>query len=64
MWSIHSLPLLSRPFWTGVIAPDWALSMGQIEKTVRKQMTYVDFWLFNSNAWNHLNVGKKELMLI
>ena len=31
MWSTSSLPLLSGPFWLGVVAPDWVLSMGRIE---------------------------------
>ena len=39
-----SLPLLPGPVWSGVVAPDWVLSMGQIERfdilTLYKQMTY------------------------
>ena len=31
MWSTHSLPLLPSPLWPGVVAPDRALSMSQIE---------------------------------
>ncbi len=31
MWGTHLLPWLSGPLWLGVGAPDWALSMGQIE---------------------------------
>ena len=45
MWSTPSLPLILRPFWPPVIAPDEVLSMGQIEQfdilTVCKQMIYV-----------------------
>ena len=35
MWITPSLPLLPRPLWPGVVAPDWVLSMGQIEETVQ-----------------------------
>ena len=31
MQSIPSLPLLPGPLWLGMVAPDRALSMGQIE---------------------------------
>ena len=33
LWEMQSnplLPLLPRPLWSGVVAPDWVLSMGQI----------------------------------
>ena len=40
------------------------VSMGQIEQTMYKQMTYVKLWLLDSNTWGHLTVCKKELMLI
>ena len=43
MWSTPSLPLLPGPLWPCVVAPDRALSLGQIEmfdiKTCCKQMT-------------------------
>ena len=32
MWSISSMPLLPGSIWPGVVAPDWVLSMGQIEQ--------------------------------
>ena len=41
MWSTLSLQLLLGLSWPGVVAPDWVLSMGQIEQTVCKQMTDV-----------------------
>ena len=31
MWSTPSLPLLPSPLWSGVVAPDRVLSIGQIE---------------------------------
>ena len=31
MWMTPSLPLLLGPLWAGVVAPDRALSIGQIE---------------------------------
>ena len=31
MWSTPSLPLLPGPLWSGMVAPDRVLSMGQIE---------------------------------
>ena len=31
MWTTPSLPSLPGPLWLGIVAPDWALSMGQIE---------------------------------
>ena len=31
MWSTSSLPLLPGPLLPGVVAPNWILSMGQIE---------------------------------
>ena len=31
MWSTPSLPLLPDPLWSGVLAPDRVLSMGQIK---------------------------------
>ena len=31
MWSIPSLPLLPGPLWSGEVAPDRVLSIGQIE---------------------------------
>ena len=31
MWSTPSLPLFPGPLQPGVVAPDWVLSMGQIE---------------------------------
>ena len=31
IWSTSSLPLLRGPLWSGVVSPDRALSMGQIE---------------------------------
>ena len=40
------------------------LSMGQIERTVCKQMTDIKLWLLYSNNWNHLTVSKKELRLV
>ena len=30
-WSTPLFSLLHGPVWPGVVAPDWALSMGQIE---------------------------------
>ena len=45
MKSSPSLPLLLGPLWSGVVASDWVLPMGQIEVfeiwAVCKQMTYV-----------------------
>ena len=32
MWSTPSLPLLPGPLWSGVVAPDRVLSIGQIEQ--------------------------------
>ena len=34
IWNTSSLPLLPGPLWPGVVAPDWVLSMGQIEQTI------------------------------
>ena len=31
MWDIPLTPLLPGPLWDGVVAPDWVLSMVQIE---------------------------------
>ena len=31
IWSTPSLPLLLGPLWSGVVAPERVLSMGQIE---------------------------------
>ena len=31
MWSIPLLPSLPSPLWPGIVAPDRALSMGEIE---------------------------------
>ena len=31
MQGTHSLPFLPGPFWSGMVTPDRALSMGQIE---------------------------------
>ena len=31
LWSTPSLPLLPGPLWTGLVAPDRVLFMGQIE---------------------------------
>ncbi len=31
MWSTSSLPSLPGPLWPEVVAPDWVLSIGQIE---------------------------------
>ena len=64
MWNTPMLPLLPGLFWSGVVAPDRILSMGQIEQTVCKQMTDVKLWLLYSYTWNHLTVCKKELKLI
>ena len=64
MWSTPSLWLLPGPLWPGVAAPDWVLSMGQIEQTVCKQMTDVKLWLLYSNTWNHLTLCKKELRFV
>ena len=33
MWSTPLLPLLPGPLWPRMVAPDWALSMGEIELT-------------------------------
>ena len=30
-WSVPSLPSLPGPLWTGIVAPDRVLSIGQIE---------------------------------
>ena len=49
------------PFWPSVRAPDRALSMSQVEQTVRKQITDVKLWWLYSNTWNYLTVCKKEL---
>ena len=43
LWGMQSTPSLSSlsgPLWPGVVASDRVLSMGQIEQTVYKQMTY------------------------
>ena len=64
MWHTPSLPLLPGPLWNRVVAPDWVLSMGQIEQTVCKQMTDVKLWLWCCNSWSNLTVCKKELRLI
>ena len=32
MWSTHLLPLLPGPLWPGMVAHDWTLSMGKIER--------------------------------
>ena len=34
MQSTASLPSLPGPLWLGEVAPDWVISMGQIEKIV------------------------------
>ena len=31
MWSSPSSPSLPGPLWLGLVAPDWVLSVGQIE---------------------------------
>ena len=33
--SAYSLPLLPGRLWPGVVAPDWVLSMDQIELTLK-----------------------------
>ena len=38
VWSNPSLLLFPGPLWSGVVAPDWVLSMGQVEKTGCKKM--------------------------
>ena len=60
MWSTPSLSSFPGPLWLRVLAPDRALSMGQIEQTVCKQMTAVKLLLLYSNTWNHLTVFKKR----
>ena len=32
MWFTPSLPSFPDPFWSGVVAPDWVLTIGQIEQ--------------------------------
>ena len=44
MWSTPSLPSLLGPLWPGVVAPDRALSMGQIELNC--------ILMLNWTAWN------------
>ena len=56
-----SLLWLPGPLWPGVIAPDWVLSMGQIElfdnQTECQQMTYAK--LFEIELFDHLTVCKQ-----
>ena len=40
MWSTPSLPWLPGPLCPGVVAPDWALSMGQIELHFYAKLNY------------------------
>ena len=42
--SISSLPSLPAPFWSGVVAPDRVLSMGQIELNIVLMLNWI--------AWN------------
>ena len=43
MCSTPSLTLLPGPLLPRAVTPDRVLSMGQIEQTMCKQMTYVNF---------------------
>ena len=47
MWSTPSLPSL----WTGVVAPDWVLSMGQIERKCVLMLNWI--------AWNRIVLSCK-----
>ena len=46
MWSIPLLPLLPGLLWTGVVAPDWAQSMGQIELNCVLRLELFEIKLF------------------
>ena len=49
------MPSHLGPLWPGVEAPDWVLSMGQIEENVRKQMSDDKLWQFNVFT-NHIYI--------
>ena len=50
LWGIRStssLPSLPGPLWPGVAAPDWVLSMGQIELNSVLMLEIELFWNLN-----------------
>ena len=77
MWSKPSLPLLPGPLWPGMVAPDRAISMGQIELNcilmlnwivwnttvfyIRTVLRYTE--LFKIELFWHLTVCKQKLYL-
>ena len=51
MWSTHLLPSFPGPLWTGLIAHDRVLSLGQIELCVYLCSSE----LFEKEQFSHLN---------
>ena len=41
MWRTILLPLLPDPLWPAVVAPDWILSMGQIEPNCVQMLNWI-----------------------
>ena len=58
MQSTYSLPLLSSPLWTGVVASDRFLSMGQIELFVHltNDWCLIELLVIHSNTWNYFTL--------
>ena len=56
MWSTSSLPSLPGPLWPGVVAPDRALSMGQIE--LNRGFESLLFVVFKLRIYTQLNCLK------
>ena len=59
MWSTSSLPSLPGPFWPRVVAPDRALSIGQIELNC----TYAKLNYLKKELFWHLTVCQQNSML-
>ena len=59
IWSTPSLPLLPRPLWLRIVAPDRVLSIGQIEPFGIKTMYSCWTELFEIELFDHLTVYKQ-----
>ena len=42
IWSASSLSSLQDPLWSRVVAPDWVLSIGQIELNCTPMLNGID----------------------
>ena len=60
MLSTHSLTSLRGPLWSGVVAPDRVLSMGQIELDCVLTLNWI---VWNRTVW-HLTVCKQKTIPI